>query len=45
MGQRGTSGLGLPPSTPHLGAQAAFNSLGSKTTNRAPGLPASTIGR
>lgn len=46
MGQRGSSGLGLPPSSAHLGAaQAAFNSLGSKTTNRAPGLPTSTIGR
>ena len=45
MGQRGSSSLGLPPSAPHLGAQAAFNSLGSKITNRAPGLPTSTIGR
>lgn len=44
MGQRG-GGIGLPPTSPHLGAQTSFNSLSSKATNRAPGLPTSTIGR
>ena len=43
MGQRGT-GVSLPPAG-NIGAQAAFNSLGSKPSSRAPGLPVSTIGR
>ena len=46
MGQRGSSGVSLPPAaTSHIGAQAAFNSLSSKPSSRAPGLPVSTIGR
>ncbi|XP_046845670.1 CCR4-NOT transcription complex subunit 2-like [Xenia sp. Carnegie-2017] len=45
MGQR-SSGVTLPPAgNSHMTPQAAFNSLGSKSTSRAPGLPVLTIGR